>query len=85
MEEDTEVKEEKKVRRRRKPKEEKVIIEDKASEGETSDQDETSFIENVDDESDDDLEWVKYDEEDINYTYGWPPLVCCFGAALFFC
>ncbi|QHN96360.1 Fructokinase-like 2 [Arachis hypogaea] len=57
LEEDTEVKEEKKVRRRRKPKEEKVIIEDKASEGETSDQDETSFIENVDDESDDDLEW----------------------------
>ncbi|XP_057717995.1 fructokinase-like 2, chloroplastic isoform X1 [Arachis stenosperma] len=81
LEEDTEVKEEKKVRRRRKPKEEKVIIEDKASEGETSDKEETSFIENVDDESDDDLEWVNYDEEDISYTYGWPPLVCCFGAA----
>ncbi|MED6151422.1 Fructokinase-like 2, chloroplastic [Stylosanthes scabra] len=80
LEEETEAKEEKKVRRRRKPKEEKVIIEEKVSEGEMSDQDETSFIENTDDESEDDLEWIKYDEEDISYTYGWPPLVCCFGA-----
>ncbi|KAI0498453.1 hypothetical protein KFK09_019339 [Dendrobium nobile] len=22
-----------------------------------------------------------YEEEDISFTYGWPPLVCCFGAA----
>lgn len=32
-------------------------------------------------DSGDDIE-LKIDEgEDISYTYGWPPLVCCFGAA----
>ena len=81
MEEEKELKEEKKVRTRRKPKEEKVIVEDKVSEAEISDQDELSFIENVEDVSDGGLEWIKDDGEDISFTYGWPPLVCCFGAA----
>ncbi|KAF1863993.1 hypothetical protein Lal_00031138 [Lupinus albus] len=73
--------EEKKIRSRRRPKEENVIIEDKGSEAETGDIDETSFIEDAEEESDDGLELVKYDGEDISYTYGWPPLVCCFGSA----
>ncbi|PNY05072.1 fructokinase-2 [Trifolium pratense] len=76
-----EVKEVKKVTRRRKPKEEKVILEDKEGEFEINDQDEPSFIENVEDENDDGFQLVKDDGEDISDTYGWPPLVCCFGAA----
>lgn len=81
LEEEKELKEAKKVRRRRKPKEENVVLEDKGGEAEISDQDEPSFIENVEDESDDGLELVKDDGEDASCTYGWPPLVCCFGAA----
>lgn len=36
---------------------------------------------NVDDESEGDSEFEIDEGEDISYTYGWPPLVCCFGAA----
>lgn len=40
---------------------------------------ESTYVANIEDESDEEL---KIDEgEDISYTYGWPPLVCCFGAA----
>lgn len=82
LEEEKEVKEVKKVTRRRKPKEENIILEDKGGgEAEISDIDEPSFIENVEDEIDDGLDLEKYDGEDISDTYGWPPLVCCFGAA----
>jgi hypothetical protein len=81
LEKEKELKEVKKVTRRRKPKEEKVILEDKDGEFEVNDQDEPSFIENVEDENDDGFELVKDDGEDISDTYGWPPLVCCFGAA----
>ncbi|KAL5100046.1 hypothetical protein RYX36_004373 [Vicia faba] len=83
LEEEKEVKEKKKVTKQRKPKEENVILEDKdvVAEGEIGDQDEPSFIENMEDESDDGLELIKDDGEDISYTYGWPPLVCCFGSA----
>ncbi|KAL5179285.1 Fructokinase-like 2, chloroplastic [Glycine soja] len=80
LEEKKEVKEEKKVRRRKKTEEEKLIVEDKGSEAEISDQDEPSFLENVEDDSDSGLELIKDDGEDISFTYGWPPLVCCFGA-----
>ncbi|CAK8540426.1 unnamed protein product [Lathyrus sativus] len=82
LEEEKEVKEKKKVTKRRKPKEENVILADKdvVAEGEISDQDEPSFIEIKDDEIDDGLDLIKDDGEDISYTYGWPPLVCCFGA-----
>ncbi|XP_061355669.1 fructokinase-like 2, chloroplastic isoform X2 [Gastrolobium bilobum] len=82
LDEEKELKVEKKVRRGRRPKEENVIIEDKGNEAEISDQDEPSFIETVEDESDVGLELVKDDGEDISFSYGWPPLVCCFGAAL---
>ncbi|KAI5437896.1 variant 2 [Lathyrus oleraceus] len=83
LEEEKEVKEKKKVSKRRKPKEENVILEDKdvVAEDEIDDQDEPFFIENKEDEIDDGLELIKDDGEDISYTYGWPPLVCCFGAA----
>ncbi|WJX57433.1 hypothetical protein P8452_42997 [Trifolium repens] len=81
LEKEKELKVVKKVTRRRKPKEEKVILEDKDGEFEINDQDEPSFIENVEDEQDDGFELVKDDGEDISDTYGWPPLVCCFGAA----
>lgn len=81
LEEKKEVKEVKKVRRRRKTEEENLIVEDKGSEAEISDQDEPSFLENVEDDSDSGLELIKDDGEDISFTYGWPPLVCCFGAA----
>lgn len=37
----------------------------------------TEKAENVSDE----LDLSKYEEEDISFTYSWPPLVCCFGAA----
>ena len=75
-----EEKKEKKVRRRRKPKEENEIIEDKGSEAEISDQDDSFFSQDVE-KSEDDLELVEDEGEDISFTYGWPPLVCCFGAA----
>ncbi|KAF7842720.1 fructokinase-like 2, chloroplastic [Senna tora] len=74
-------KKEKKVRRRKEPKKEDVIMEEKCSEAKSSDQDEPSFIENVEEETEDDLELIKDDGEDISFTYAWPPLVCCFGSA----
>ncbi|KAI4314068.1 hypothetical protein L6164_027010 [Bauhinia variegata] len=81
-----EEKKEKTVRRGRKSKKESEILEDKGSgaevsDAEISDQDDTSFLANVEEESEDDLELVKDEGEDISFTYGWPPLVCCFGAA----
>ncbi|TKY69549.1 Fructokinase 2 [Spatholobus suberectus] len=81
LKEKKELKEDKKVRRRRKTEEENLVVDDKGSEAEISDQDEPSFLENVENESDSGLELVKDDGEDISFTYGWPPLVCCFGAA----
>lgn len=70
---------EKKVRKRRKTKKNNEDNEDLVSEGEVIESEESTFIANMEEESDDDLE---IDEgEDISFTYGWPPLVCCFGAA----
>ncbi|XP_062111403.1 fructokinase-like 2, chloroplastic [Humulus lupulus] len=71
---------EKKVRRRRKTKrKDDSDNEDAFSDSEMSEPEESTFIANVEDESEEEL---KIDEgEDISFTYGWPPLVCCFGAA----
>ncbi|KAH7516116.1 hypothetical protein FEM48_Zijuj10G0100800 [Ziziphus jujuba var. spinosa] len=69
---------EKKVRKRRKTKKNN---EDLVSEGEVSESGESTFIANVVEESDDDLGLELDEGEDISFTYGWPPLVCCFGAA----
>ncbi|RDX95714.1 Fructokinase-like 2, chloroplastic, partial [Mucuna pruriens] len=81
LEEKKEVKEEKKVRRQRRTEEENLVVGDKGSEAEINDEDEPSFLENVEDESESIVELIKDDGEDISFTYGWPPLVCCFGAA----
>lgn len=77
-----EEKTEKKVRRRRKTTK-KIVddTEDQISESEISDVDESTFIASSGDESDGDIELGKDDGEDVSFTYGWPPLVCCFGAA----
>ncbi|CAK7326223.1 unnamed protein product [Dovyalis caffra] len=69
-----------KVRRRRTRKMDEDV-ETRDSESETSDQEQFEFVANLEDESDGDLELDKADGEDITYTYDWPPLVCCFGAA----
>ena len=55
--------------------------EDEGSEMEFSDLDEYSIIVNAEDDCDEDLELGKDGEDDISFTYGWPPLVCCFGSA----
>lgn len=51
------------------------------SETEVSDLDEDILVANVDDDDEKDLEIEIDDGEDISFMYGWPPLVCCFGAA----
>ncbi|OAY59360.1 fructokinase-like 2, chloroplastic [Manihot esculenta] len=76
-----EEKTEKKIRRGRKTKKMDENMEDLGGESEISDVAESAFVPNVEDESDGDLELDKDDGDDISYTYGWPPLVCCFGAA----
>lgn len=73
---------EKKVRRRRKTTK-KIAgdTEDQSNESEISDVEEYTLINNVADESEGEIELEKDDGEDISFTYGWPPLVCCFGSA----
>ncbi|PON79716.1 Carbohydrate kinase [Parasponia andersonii] len=74
-----EVKTEKKVRRRKTKQKDDADSQDLVNEAEMSEPEESTFLANVEDESEEDL---KIDEgEDISFTYGWPPLVCCFGAA----
>ncbi|KAL9423572.1 hypothetical protein AB3S75_035623 [Citrus x aurantiifolia] len=76
-----EEKTEKKVRRRKTTKKIGDETEDQGNESEISDVEEYTFINNVDDESKGEIELEKDDGEDISFTYGWPPLVCCFGSA----
>ncbi|CAN4124617.1 unnamed protein product [Withania somnifera] len=68
-----------KVTRRRRKKVNN--IEDEGSQTEHSDIEEGLHIANVDDDSEEELVFYKDGGEDISFTYGWPPLVCCFGAA----
>ncbi|KAJ9174149.1 hypothetical protein P3X46_017209 [Hevea brasiliensis] len=75
-----EEKTEKKIRRRRTEKMDENM-KGQGTESEISDMEESAFVPNVEDESDGDLELDKDGGDDISYTYGWPPLVCCFGAA----
>ncbi|XVE91638.1 hypothetical protein REPUB_Repub01dG0027100 [Reevesia pubescens] len=75
-----EQKTEKKVRRRRTKKKDDDK-EEQQSESEISDIEESTLMRNSGDESEEDLELNIDEGEDISYTYGWPPLVCCFGAA----
>lgn len=74
-----EVKTEKRVRGRRKTKQKEATTEDLVSKSEVSETEGPTYAANAEEESDEEL---KIDEgEDISLTYGWPPLVCCFGAA----
>ncbi|XP_007045823.2 PREDICTED: fructokinase-like 2, chloroplastic isoform X1 [Theobroma cacao] len=75
-----EQKTEKKVRRRRTKKKDDSM-EEQQSESEISDIEDSTLMTNSGDESEEDLELHIDEGEDISYTYGWPPLVCCFGAA----
>lgn len=70
-----------KVRKRRARKKMDEDVETQDSESENSDQEQSEFVTNLEEESDGDLELDKDDGEDITFTYDWPPLVCCFGAA----
>jgi hypothetical protein len=76
-----EEKTEKKVRRRKTKKKDDSDVADKGDEAEVSDHEEPTFIGDVEVKSEEDLELEIEEGEDISYTYGWPPLVCCFGAA----
>lgn len=71
---------EKKVRTRRKTTKKVDNIEDQGGETDLSDHEGSTFTAKVEDEEEEDLDLGK-DDEDISSTYGWPPLVCCFGAA----
>lgn len=69
-------KNEKKVRRPRKTT--KKVGE---SDSELSDHEEPAYVPNLEDEVDRDLEFEQDGENDISFSYSWPPLVCCFGSA----
>ncbi|XP_051145833.1 fructokinase-like 2, chloroplastic [Andrographis paniculata] len=70
-----------KVTRRRRSKKKVDDMESHGSEAEVSDWEGGGFDLPMDEDSEEELE-IDIDEgEDISYTYGWPPLVCCFGAA----
>ncbi|KAH7833639.1 hypothetical protein Vadar_008335 [Vaccinium darrowii] len=60
----------------------KKQVDDMAEESgiELGDWEADSFFVNVDDEQIEDLVQGKNGEDDSGDTYGWPPLVCCFGA-----
>lgn len=78
-----EVKTETKPRRGRKSKKEVEEVDDQLSETEMSDIEGAVYLaseESEDDGIDVELETGE-DDDDISSTYGWPPLVCCFGAA----
>ncbi|MCL7046921.1 hypothetical protein MKW94_008964 [Papaver nudicaule] len=52
------------------------------SDDEFSDHEEVTFTANIDDDEDEgDLDFPQSEEEDISFSYSWPPLVCCYGAA----
>ncbi|THG02688.1 hypothetical protein TEA_003047 [Camellia sinensis var. sinensis] len=71
---------EKKITRRGRIKKKVDDTENEVSEMKLSDREGNSFIVNVEDEYDEDLELGKDGDEEVSFTYGWPPLVCCFGA-----
>lgn len=71
---------EKKVTRRRRTKKPADSVESLGSETEYSDNERDPYLVNLDDDNEQELEFDIDDGEDISFTYGWPPLVCCFGA-----
>ncbi|CAF2062940.1 hypothetical protein Bca4012_101396 [Brassica carinata] len=77
-----EAKTEKKVRRKRTTKKDKQVEEGLVTYDEASDVDEPLTVEATDADSEgEEIDLSKHESEDISHTYGWPPLVCCFGSA----
>lgn len=58
----------------------KVDLEEQKISGESSDPEESTASTDLDGEKEE-LVLKEDSSEDINFTYSWPPLVCCFGAA----
>lgn len=56
-------------------------VNSQGSEPELSDSEGDTLISTLDEDGEEVLELDIDDGEDISFTYGWPPLVCCFGAA----
>ncbi|KAL0420734.1 UNVERIFIED_CONTAM: Fructokinase-like 2, chloroplastic [Sesamum latifolium] len=70
-----------KVTRQRRRKKKADGLDSQGSETEFSDVEGDTFSLTMDEDSEQELEFDIDDGEDISFTYGWPPLVCCFGAA----
>ncbi|CAM8912853.1 unnamed protein product [Rhodiola kirilowii] len=69
----------KKEKRGRKSKKKVDEVEDASNLPKLSD--EESVVKTVDKKADEELEPVVNEGDDLSHLYGWPPLVCCFGAA----
>ncbi|GMH01797.1 hypothetical protein Nepgr_003636 [Nepenthes gracilis] len=76
-----EEKTEKKSRRGRKTKKKDDKVANQGTEVEAIDIPRGICFGSEDDGNDIDVEMEKDEDDDISCTYGWPPLVCCFGAA----
>uniref|UniRef100_A0A1J3JT97 Fructokinase-like 2, chloroplastic n=1 Tax=Noccaea caerulescens TaxID=107243 RepID=A0A1J3JT97_NOCCA len=77
---------EKKVRRKRttakKDKEMEDALSTTTTYDEVSDVEEALTVESTAAESEgEEIDLSKHESEDISHSYGWPPLVCCFGSA----
>lgn len=72
---------EKKPTKQRRTKKQPGGVEDEGTGTGTNDLDVDPFLAISSDGSDEELEIEIEEGEDISHTYGWPPLVCCFGAA----
>ncbi|KAL0284979.1 UNVERIFIED_CONTAM: Fructokinase-like 2, chloroplastic [Sesamum angustifolium] len=70
-----------KVTRQRRQKKKADGMDSQGTETEFSDVEGDAFALTMDEDSEQELEFDIDDGEDISFTYGWPPLVCCFGAA----
>ncbi|KAL0358203.1 UNVERIFIED_CONTAM: Fructokinase-like 2, chloroplastic [Sesamum calycinum] len=70
-----------KVTRQRRRKKKADGMDSQGTETEFSDVEGDAFALTMDEDSEQELEFDIDDGEDISFTYGWPPLVCCFGAA----
>ncbi|XP_039141078.1 fructokinase-like 2, chloroplastic isoform X1 [Dioscorea cayenensis subsp. rotundata] len=75
----TEESAEKKTTTRRRSRKKTDKLEDKSMSVEPSDADELQY--SIASEGQQELDLDEHEGEDISYTYSWPPLVCCFGAA----
>lgn len=53
------------------------------SESDVSDLEDSTAVLSGEEDNEEDINMEKYEGEDISFTYGWPPLVCCFGSALY--